>query len=208
MLISYFNDDYRKILLLRHGELYTGAQKIYVGQTDVSLSAKGVKQAMAWADVLADLKLARIVSSDLSRCAVTAGIIAAKQGLTVELDQAWREISFGKWDGRNWDDVKREYPAEVAARHTDFINARPCGGENFLDLQNRIIPAFEHLLAHNTPGTVLIVAHAGVNRTLLAALMGLPPQNIFHIFQDFSCMNVIDIQDGRFKHVRAVNLIN
>lgn len=209
MLKSYFkNDEYRKILLLRHGELYTGGKKLYVGQADIPLSAVGVQQAHVWAEVLREIPLARIVSSDLSRCAETAGIIAAKQGLTVEHDPRWREISFGDWDGRDWDEVLAEFPEAVAARYDDFIHARPANGENFLDLQARVMAAFDELLARNIGGTVLVVAHAGVNRTLLAHLMGLPDRNIFHIYQDFSCMNVIDAKDGQVRHVRAVNVVN
>lgn len=208
MLARYFNDDNQKILLLRHGELYTGDRKIYVGQTDVPLSGIGVSRAHAWAKEFEHIGITKIITSDLKRCHETAGIIAAKLKLKEELSKKWREISFGEWDGRDWEEVRQEYPKEVAARYADFVNQRPPGGENFLDLQTRVVAAFNDVLAQNNAGVVLIVTHAGVNRTLLAHLMGLPPQGIFNIFQDFACLNIIDVKDGKFKHVRALNLLH
>lgn len=208
MLTRYFNDDNRKILLLRHGELDTGGHKVYVGQANVPLNATGVSRAHTWGKVMQNFGVGTIISSDLKRCAETAQIIAAKLKLGVELNKNWREISFGEWDGRDFEEIKQEYPDMVAERHADFLHMRPPGGENFLDLQERVIRAFEALLQRESDGRILVVTHAGVMRTLLAYLMGLPAENIFHIFQDFACLNIIDAKDGQFRHVRAVNLLN
>lgn len=208
MLTRYFNDDNRKILLLRHGELDTGNRKVYVGQANVPLNATGVSRAHSWGKIMQNFNIGKIISSDLKRCAETAQIIAAKLKLTVEMDKSWREISFGQWDGRSFEEVQQEYPEMVANRHTDFLHMRPPQGENFLDLEERVVRAFETLLTQETDGNLLVVTHAGVMRTLLAHLMGLPAENIFHIFQDFACLNIIDVKDGQFKHVRAINLVN
>lgn len=208
MLTGYFNDNNRKILLLRHGELNTGGRKVYVGQADVPLSPAGVGRGHSWAKILQNLNLGKIISSDLKRCAETAYIIGAKLNLTVELNPAWREISFGDWDGRDFEEVRQAYPEMVARRRANFLVMRPPGGENFMDLQARVTKAFEALVTAESDGHILVVTHAGVMRTLLAYLMGLPPENIFHIFQDFACLNIIDTEDGRFRHVRALNLMH
>lgn len=208
MLRGYFNDDNRKILLLRHGELDTGGRKIYVGQADVPLSGRGLRQANAWAHTLQEIPIGTIISSDLQRCAVTADIIGHSKNLPVVKLAEWREISFGLWDGRDYEVVKQEYPEMIANRYRDFMYVRPPEGENFVDLEQRVTAAFANLPVAKTESNILVVSHAGVMRTLLAHLMGLPPQNIFHIFQDFSCLNIIDLQDGQFKHVRALNLTN
>lgn len=208
MLTRYFNDDSRKILLLRHGELDTGGRKFYMGQANIPLNAIGVSRAHSWGKIMQNLHIGKIISSDLKRCAETAQIIAAKLNLKVEHDKNWREISFGLWDGRDFEEVQQKYPEMVAQRYDDFLNMRPPGGENFLDLEKRVVRAFETLLTREHDGNLLVVTHAGVMRTLLAHLMGLPAENIFHIFQDFACLNIIDINDGQFRHVRAVNLVN
>lgn len=208
MLTGYFNDNNRKILLLRHGELDTGGRKVYVGQADVPLSPIGVSRGHSWAKILQNLNLGKIISSDLKRCAETAYIIGAKLNLRVKLDTAWREISFGDWDGRDFEEVRQAYPALVSQRHDDFLEMRPPGGENFRDLQARVTKAFEALLTAESEGHILVVTHAGVMRTLLAYLMGLPAENIFHVFQDFACLNIIDTDNGRFRHVRALNLVH
>lgn len=207
MLKRYFEDDNQKILFLRHGELNTEGRRIYAGQTDVSLTGAGIGRAHTWAKALDNLGVTQIIASDLKRCAETADIIAAKLKLKARHSAQWREISFGDWDGRERAEVEAKYPEAVAARRNDFVNHRPPNGESFLDLQNRIVPAFNELISQPTPGHVLVVAHAGVNRVLLAYLMGLPPQNIFHIYQDFAGLNIVDVKDGKFKQVRAINIM-
>lgn len=202
----YFEDDYQKILLLRHGELDSGGRAIYVGQADIPLSDKGLQQARDWALALKNIPLAKIVSSDLSRCADTARIIAHERDIELELEPGFREISFGDWDGRDKEAVKAEFGRKVEARYRDFVSQRPPNGENFADLKKRVTRVFNTTLARNRNGALLIVAHAGVNRTLLAHFMGLEAKNIFRIFQDYACLNIIDAKNGEIKHVRALNL--
>jgi broad specificity phosphatase PhoE len=52
---------------------------------------------------------------------------------------------------------------------------------------------------------VLVVAHGGVNRFLLAHLAGLPLERFLAFDQDFGCVNVIDFVRGGRPFVRAIN---
>ena len=84
MLRRYFDDQYQKILLLRHGELDSGGRKIYVGQADVPLNGIGLSRAHAWAKMLENAGITKIISSDLRRCSETAYIIATHLKLETE----------------------------------------------------------------------------------------------------------------------------
>jgi probable phosphoglycerate mutase len=46
---------------------------------------------------------------------------------------------------------------------------------------------------------VLVVAHAGLNRTLLCHWLGMPLQNLFRIDQDLGCLNVIALGDSGYR---------
>jgi alpha-ribazole phosphatase len=196
----------KKILLLRHGDIETGtAEKRFIGQTDLPLNDMGRHQARYWRDCLSDLPLEYILSSDLRRCMETAGIIAARRGLTVTPHTGLREIQLGNWDGMTFQQVRQRWPDAFQRRGMDLARFRPPEGESFLDLQQRVVPAFEQA-SGQTGKLVLVVAHAGVNRMILCHLLGMPVENLFRITQGCGAMNLIDRQAGRFR-ISALNLL-
>jgi probable phosphoglycerate mutase len=66
--------------LVRHGESEGNAARVFTGQLDSPLTARGRRQAEAVAEELAKVNFDRIVSSDLSRTRDTAEVIAKRQG--------------------------------------------------------------------------------------------------------------------------------
>jgi alpha-ribazole phosphatase len=196
----------KNILLLRHGDIETGnAEKRFIGQTDLPLNDMGRHQARYWRDCLSDLPLEYILSSDLRRCMETAGIIAARRGLTVTPHTGLREIQLGNWDGMTFQQVRQRWPDAFQRRGMDLARFRPPEGESFLDLQQRVVPVFEQA-SGQTGKLVLVVAHAGVNRMILCHLLGMPVENLFRITQGYGAMNLIDRQAGRFR-ISALNLL-
>jgi len=55
-------------------------------------------------------------------------------------------------------------------------------------------------------GTVLVVAHGGLNRFLLAHWLGMPPSRAIGIEQNFACVNVVEFVGSGRPWVRAVNV--
>ncbi|BBO67741.1 alpha-ribazole phosphatase [Desulfosarcina alkanivorans] len=196
----------KKILLLRHGDTGAGDdEKRFIGQSDVPLNDMGRHQAHYWRQCLAEAPPAHIVSSDLRRCMQTARIIAAGQHTPVTPQAGLREILLGKWEGMTFRRVRERWPDAFEKRGRDLAHFRPPGGESFLDLQHRAVPAFEQ--AVRQPGRrILIVAHAGVNRMILCHLLGMPAANLFRISQDCGALNLIDDRAGRHRIV-SLNLI-
>jgi len=60
------------LYLLRHGATVQSAEKRYIGQTDISLSDLGRKQARWWQKELSPITFDAIYCSDLSRAIDTA----------------------------------------------------------------------------------------------------------------------------------------
>lgn len=193
----------RHIYLLRHGHVDTGAQRRYIGRTDLPLSAQGQAQARRLARDLAPGGIHRIYASDLRRTLETARIIAAGLGLDVVTEPALREIDLGDWEGRTMAEVEREDPDGYHRRGLDLAGFRPPGGESFDDLARRVVPVFESIAAADQ-GAAIIVAHAGVNRVIIADLLGMPRSNILRLGQDYGAVNVIEYRPTAMV-VRGVN---
>ncbi len=190
------------IYLMRHGEIQTGGEKRYVGQTDIPLSERGIAAAKRWHDELLSVKFSRIICSDLSRTRDTCRIIAGKRTLPFEEIRAFREIDLGEWDGRAMAEIKADYPQEWIERGNNIAVFRPPGGESFVDLQERTFPVFDDI-ARQSRQNVLITAHAGVNRVLLCRVLGISLEKLFMIEQDYSCLNLL-----RFNRPWKVTAIN
>ena len=195
----------KKILLLRHGEpLSKTDEKRFTGQTDLPLSPMGRRQAQCWQEWLSGVPITRIISSDLSRCMETARILCADRPIIVKPLSDLREINLGGWDGMTFRRVRDRWPDAFRQRGLEMARFRPPGGESFLDLRQRVVPVFEQAV-DQAGGNLLMVAHAGVNRMILCHLLGMPPENLFRIAQDYGAMNLI----GRHAHgyrIQAINL--
>ena len=193
-----------KILLLRHGRVEAPDDaKRFIGQSDLPLSEAGRRQAARWQSRLAAVPLGTVVASDLSRCRETARIIAAGDQ-RVETAAGLREIDLGQWDGLPINEVKRRWPDAYRQRGEDLAGFRPPAGESFLDLQRRVVPAFETVL-DRFPAPLLIVTHAGVIRMLLCHILGMPVENLFRIALDYAALALIDRRADGYR-VQALNL--
>ncbi|NLM52984.1 MAG: histidine phosphatase family protein [Firmicutes bacterium] len=191
----------RKIYLIRHAEpVQISKEKIYLGQLDLPLSQRGLRQATKLAMLLKKRNLEAVFCSDLLRTRQTAEIIARQHGLNPVCVPELREINLGLWDGRPRVEIKTKYPALYVARGQDIVNFRPPQGESFADLQKRVIPAFEKLL-ETIDGNLAIIAHAGVNRVILCHLQRLDLAKLFTLRQNYAEIYVIR-QKGKSFAVR------
>jgi len=196
--------DRRIVLLLRHGDSRQDHLKRYVGHMDSSLNETGRAQAERLGHELAEIPFAGFYCSTLRRSRETAQHIAGKRAVGVIPVPELREISMGLWDGLSMEEVRLIFPDEYRRRGEDPAQHAAPGGESFVDLQKRIIPAFYEIM-HEGEGPILIVGHAGVNRVLLAHFLGMPLGNLFRLGQDYACLNVIVSEKGLFR-VHALNL--
>ena len=105
----------------------------------------------------------RLFSSDLPRCLNLALGLAEAWGIELSVTSALREINFGSWEGRLYDDLDREDGRRWRAWCDDWKHRAPPGGETLLALTSRI----DAWLQRAQPGrNTLLVTHAGVIRAL------------------------------------------
>ena len=155
---------------VRHGESEGNAARVFTGQTDSPLTARGRQQADVVARELAKVKFDRIVSSDLSRTRDTARVIAKPHGIEVEIVPDLREIDVGDRTGKTFDETKG-----LPSWNDDGFVAWP-GGETLERVLSRTLGAIERLTRESPGKTILVVGHGGVNRILLSHFLGILPR--------------------------------
>lgn len=191
------------IYLMRHGAIIQQHPRRFIGQTDFPLTEEGRAQARLWRAPLADLDLSAVVASDLSRCQETAAIVLNGRDIPVRLEPRLREINLGAWEGLTVDEVRERFPGDYERRGHDLTGCRPEGGEGFGDVQARAVAAIGELAAIG--GNVLVVAHGGVNRTILCHALGLDLSRLFRLGQDYCRLNILHVTETLWR-VDAVNV--
>jgi alpha-ribazole phosphatase len=193
-----------RLILVRHGQTAATANGRFCGRLDVPLSAGGVQQAREVARWLKGVPLTAIYSSPLKRTRDTAEVIAGWRHLPVTLLDDLAEIDFGAFDGLTFDEARQRSPQlyEVylaAPTAIQFPN-----GESLSQLKRRVARAIELITRTHAGKIVLVVAHAGVNRLVLAEALGLPLEQLFRLDQRPAAINVVDY----FDQTTVVRLVN
>lgn len=171
--------------VLRHGECQGG--EIFRGATDVALSEAGWQQMCASAERAA-APWQRIVTSPLRRCREFAEHLSAQLEVPLSLDEDWREMSFGRWEGQLREDIFAREGDAIAAFYRDPAGRAPPEGEAADILQARVVAAYQRVLEGASGEHVLIVTHGGVIRALLAHVLGMPLQRMFALDVPYACM--------------------
>ena len=189
----------RIIYLIRHGNIVMeNNERRYIGQIDIPLSAEGMCQARLLEAELARQELAAAFCSDLTRSVDTARIITEKLNINLTIRRELREISMGDWEGKTFKEIAQAYPEEYVKRGKNIASYRIPGAESFAECQSRILAAFTEIV-NATQENILIVGHAGINRLLLCHVLGMPMENLFHITQDYGCMNILVGDKGKYR---------
>ena len=194
----------RRLFLLRHGNVsYFDEEGRPYHPATVPLNHEGKIQAEAARMALAGVTLDRVVTSDLERSVTTAEIVVAGRGLTPEVRQELREIQPGRLTDIPREGVEHAFLGAFAKginRDTRFL-----AGETFGSLQDRVLASMQDLIDDASWQTILIVAHGGVNRAILAHALGMGLEGFSAWEQDPACINILDIDDAGQWLIRLVN---
>src|SRR5262249_14239396 len=84
-------------------------------------------------------------------------------------------------------------------------DTRFLAGETFASLVDRVLGCFHGLVQDPSWRHMLLVAHGGVNRVILAHALGLDLAGFGALEQDPACINILDVDDAGRWLVRLVN---
>lgn len=155
-----------RITLVRHPRPLV-ADGICYGRIDLPLHPGGMARIVEIVEELAVFGPVPVWSSPSLRCRATASAIAAGWDMQPVFDDRLRELDFGAWEGKAWDDVPRDALDRWAADPHGFA---PPGGESGEALIQRVT-AF-HMRLRDEARNAVVVSHGGPLKLLLALLQG------------------------------------
>ncbi|MFI1287123.1 bifunctional RNase H/acid phosphatase [Streptomyces sp. NPDC020792] len=195
-------------VLLRHGETPLTPQKRFSGSggTDPSLSGVGREQAEKVAAALARRgTIQAVVSSPLARTRETAGIVAARLGLDVTVEEGLRETDFGAWEGLTFGEVRERYPDDLNAWLASPDAEPTGGGESFAATAVRIAATRDKLVAAHAGRTVLLVTHVTPIKTFVQLALGAPPESLFRMELSAASLSAVAYYADGNASVRLFN---
>lgn len=145
---------------------------------------------IGWTDLPADLsdqaqidrlsaylpKAAPVVSSDLLRARQTADALQAGR-VRLPHQAALREMHFGAWENRRYDDIAQTDPVLAAKFWQEPGDIAPPGGESWHMLSDRVAQAAQALIG--TAPHIIVVAHFGAILSQVQRARGITIQESF-----------------------------
>jgi alpha-ribazole phosphatase len=179
----------KQLLLLRHAQHAAAKFHTFIGSTDIELSEEGRQQTASMDAFFQAYHPERCFCSPLKRCIET---IRTVSGIPVEIHPDLREIDFGHWEGKTFDQIVAIDPAVVdrwACFDPEFTFP---GGEGLREFLLRVERVATTIVS-GPEKTVLVVTHAGVIRALLCHFLGLLPRQYLLFDIQFGSLAILDL---------------
>jgi broad specificity phosphatase PhoE len=118
------------------------------------------------------------------------------------------EVDVGQWEGMCWSDIEQAHPDQYRSFMADPGNCPYLGGESFAEVQKRVVPAIEQLMAAHLGQTIVAVTHNVVNRVILAPLLGVPLERARGIHQENCGLNILRYRHGETKLITLNSVLH
>jgi broad specificity phosphatase PhoE len=199
---------------VRHAPVTVNEGRCY-GQTDLACDCTDAAAFAALARTLP--KDAVWVTSTLKRTHLTAQAIVRAglagpdpiPGPDVLVESELAEQNFGAWQGVKYTELPykqddRFHPFWLAPAHV-----APPGGESFVALLARVIPAVRRLTREHAGRDIIAVTHGGTIRAALSEALGLAPEVSLAINVDNLSLTRLDFfPDAKGGHAWQVVAVN
>ncbi|MGL5440570.1 MAG: histidine phosphatase family protein [Filifactoraceae bacterium] len=191
----------KKLLLLRHVQTEGNVRLEYVGKKDSPISEYGKKQLSFLENKFKNIGLDRVYSSSSERAILTAKSFYKD----VIIEDSFREIDFGMFEGLTHDEIKKLYPQEIERQRLEKDGFRFPDGDSLDSFYKRVSRGLEKIVEQMNEGeTVAIVTHGGVVRLMLSHLISRSKDQFWRFYIDNASTSTIFIEDG-YSVIHGVN---
>ena len=132
-----------------------------------------------WASTPDTLHWDVVVSSPLLRCSEFSQALAGRMHCPCEIVDAMKEIGFGAWEGKTPDEIIAADPDALDQFYADPVHNRPAGAESLEAFSSRVWQAYNDIAQRHKGKRVLVVAHAGVARAVIANVLHMSLDNVY-----------------------------
>lgn len=194
-----------RLYLIRHGETSWNKEGRYQGWTDIALSEDGVEQASLLAKRFDYLPLDAIYVSPLGRAIATAEPIAKVKNLPIIVDNHFKEINFGEWEGHTIAELTEKFGKPYLDFFGDPFNYPMPGEGSFRNVAKRAMVGVEILLEKHKGERIAIVSHGGLLRVLLVELLGMDLTMYRSMWLTNTSISMVDISPEGKKVLMTLN---
>ncbi|WP_415875240.1 histidine phosphatase family protein [Clostridium sp.] len=184
------------IIMVRHGESEDNVKKVY-SSISTPLTEKGKAKILQIKKLLEKYNYEEIYYSPYKRAVDTIHYL----DLEGKEDNRIREIDFGIFEGKTFEEISKIYPEETKLWIEDIYNYRIPKGESLLDVYNRVSEFLEELCKMNK--SVLLVTHDSVIRLALCWVFD-EPLYFYRFKVDNVSITTITVNEG-YKYINRLN---
>lgn len=179
------------LFFLRHGNTFATENKIF---TDIDnnvafLTANGKNEIEKITQEIIKIKPDVIITSSLTRCKESLGIILDKLGseleesIEIREEKSIRGICHGHWEGKNKENLIGEDLLTWFAKWNSYVFARSPGGESLAEILIRANDFLDFIDDNYPSKKVLIVGHGSFSwaLTILLKIFPDPSHNDYYI---------------------------
>jgi alpha-ribazole phosphatase/probable phosphoglycerate mutase len=199
----------RRLFLMRHGETYEPHPDTRVPSRDenprLPLTPRGRERLGEVARWMAQLPIEAAYASPYRRAQDTARIVTEPHAIEIRTLDSIKELEVHPPEGGTMGDVARRYLAlirELSEKGEHEVRL-DCG-RSLGEIVDAALAEIRDTL-ERAQGSVLVVAHGGLNRFLLGRWLGMPAVRAIALEQNFACVNLIEFIGSGHPWVRAVN---
>jgi probable phosphomutase (TIGR03848 family) len=189
------------VILIRHAHSVANEKGILAGRLPgVLLSKSGKKQAINLRKRLGDLKFKYISISPLERCLATIQPWIKATGVStknIHVDEGFIEVDYGSWTGKKLSALSLKKEWRVVQK-TPSQMVFP-DGEALAGVQSRAKKSLLNSIKKAGNGSVLIVSHGDVIKSLIATALELDLDKFQKIVIDPASISVLDYSKGNFR---------
>ena len=188
-----YDERMARLFLVRHGVTEWNREGRYQGQIDVPLSDEGRRQVAALRDRLGEQSFDVCYSSALSRARETGQIVLGGRAVPSHERADLGEMHYGAWEGLLREEIIERYLGDWARFRADPIDCAPPEGESLRALQRRVSAAIERIAAEHPDANILVAAHGGSVRAIVAHYLKLDLGAIWKLRMDNAGLTIIDL---------------
>lgn len=186
----------KRLLLIRHAATAQNFAGCYIGSSDVPVAQEQLSEIrLSLAKKVVEFEPHRCFCSPMQRTFKTAEILLEKTDVSIEFDERLREISFGKWEGMNFQEIATQYPELIQQWSESPLKFGFPGGEK-IEMFNERIYAVADSFINYPEDNLLVVTHGGVIRTMICHFLGLSALDYLKFVVQPGTLTVIDIEKG------------